>query len=100
MFLLYIFILSINLSLSDSVKCNRDQWKCNNNKECILISNKCNFINECSDNSDELKCPLPSCPIGTNIPFYCNISLLNVSSRTRYFEFWSSSNFTSCINHL
>ena len=27
----------------------------NNNKECILISNKCNFINECSDNSDELK---------------------------------------------
>ena len=44
MFLLYIFILSINLSLSDSVKCNRDQWKCNNNKECILISNKCNFI--------------------------------------------------------
>jgi hypothetical protein len=37
-------------------ECNDEDFKCNNNKQCINSAKRCNGVPDCHDNSDEVGC--------------------------------------------
>lgn len=50
--------------------CGPGKWQCAN-KQCIDYSKVCDFKNDCSDNSDEAKCPA-SCPFSSGMCYWTN----------------------------
>ena len=50
-------IHDLTLSISASVLvCQEDEFRCANNEQCLPQDFVCNFVQDCSDNSDELNC--------------------------------------------